>query len=132
MGMMVGDLTRWLLSILFALTGAWYLAALAGCLVTRRGVWRPAVGAFAHLLMSAAMVAMFWTWGQHVPTITQVTVFTAAAAWFAGQVLLAEPSAGSTAGDLLETHTGGSVPGCVTPGDTRARVRELLDARAGS
>jgi hypothetical protein len=30
---------------------------------------------------------MFWSWGTAVPAIAQVTVFTAAAAWFAGHAI---------------------------------------------
>jgi hypothetical protein len=54
-----------------------------------RGVagYRESVSACLHVLMSVAVIAMFWPWGDLLPTIAQVTVFTAAAAWFAGQAL---------------------------------------------
>jgi hypothetical protein len=86
--MMTSQAARWLLSALFMGTGLWYLVALAGSLSSGPRGRADAVGAAAHLLMSAAMVAMFWSWGARIPTIVQVTVFTAATAWFVGQVLL--------------------------------------------
>ena len=75
------------LSVLFAVIGAWYLAVLVR--PRPRGVagYGESVGAGLHVLMSAAVIVMFWPWGERFPAIAQVTVFTAAAAWFAGQAL---------------------------------------------
>jgi hypothetical protein len=51
---------------------------------SRRAV---AVGSLLHVLMSVAMISMFWSWGARIPVIAQVMVFTAAAAWFAGHAV---------------------------------------------
>jgi len=75
------------LSVLFAVIGAWYLAVLVRPWVRGVAGYGESVGAGLHVLMSVAVIAMFWPWGERFPAIAQVTVFTAAAAWFAGQAL---------------------------------------------
>lgn len=85
---MIGnEVARVALSVLFAVIGAWYLAVLVR--PRPRGVagYGESVGAGLHVLMSAAVIVMFWPWGERFPAIAQVTVFTTAAAWFAGQAL---------------------------------------------
>ena len=85
---MIGnEVARVALSVLFAVTGAWYLTVLVHSRL--RGVvgYGESVSAALHVLMSVAVIAMFWPWGARFPAIAQVTVFTAAAAWFAGQAL---------------------------------------------
>jgi len=81
------EVARVALSVLFAVIGAWYLTVLVR--PRPRGVvgYGESVGAGLHVLMSVAVIAMFWPWGARFPAIAQVTVFTAAAAWFAGQAL---------------------------------------------
>ncbi len=95
---------RWLLSAVFAFTGTWYLLVMYRALVRPAPGWRSAVGAGAHMLMSAAMIAMFWPWGAHIPSIAQMTVFTAAAAWFLSEVLLAGPRGGHSGAELLSAR----------------------------
>lgn len=92
---MIGSETsRWVLSALFTVTGAWYLATVIGSLRHQRGQRQGAVGAGLHVLMCAVMFSMFWSWGAALPTIAQVVVFTAGTAWFAGQALFAGPVTG--------------------------------------
>lgn len=86
--MIGGGDVRSILTALFAVLGAWYLAA------TARALWnagadhgRHALGLALHALMSAAMISTFWSWGAGIPVIAHVTVFTAAAGWFAGQAV---------------------------------------------
>jgi len=89
---------RLTLTVLFAVLGAWYLScAAAGVRGTEKGRRGQALGSALHVLASAAIISMFWSWGAGVPVIAQVTVFTAAAGWFAGQAIF------GTAGD----HAGG-------------------------
>jgi Domain of unknown function (DUF5134) len=79
---------RWLLSALFVALGTWYLADAAWALSrSRAGRSGRAATAVLHVLMSAAIISMLWAWGAAIPVIAQVTVFTAAAAWFAGHAL---------------------------------------------
>ena len=81
----------WALSLLFAIAAVWYLVILFRSFrwTAGPGHWRQPVGAFLHVLMCVAMISMFWSWGTAIPAIVQVTVFTAAAAWFAGAALFA-------------------------------------------
>ena len=85
--MISNEFARVALSVLFAVSGAWYLAILVR--PRARGVagYRESAGACLHVLMSVAVVVMCWPWGERFPAIAQVTVFTAAAAWFARQAL---------------------------------------------
>jgi hypothetical protein len=79
---------RCVLTVLFVALGAVYLAAAARALRQAGSAgWRPALAAGLHVLMCAAMISMFWPWGAAVPAIALVTVFTAAAGWFAGQAV---------------------------------------------
>jgi len=79
---------RLALTALFAVLGAYYLASAAlelrGPEESRGG---QAFGGVLHALMSAAMISMCWPWGADIPAIAQVTVFTAAAGWFAAQAI---------------------------------------------
>ena len=85
---MIGnEVSRVALSVLFALTGAWYLAVLVRLRLRGAGGYAESVGAALHVLLSAAVIVMSWPWGERFPAIAQVTIFTAAAAWFAGRAL---------------------------------------------
>lgn len=75
------------LSALFAVAGAWYLVAPVRLRLRGAVGYGEPVGAALHVLMSAAVIAMFWPWGERFPAIAQVTMFTAGAAWFAGRAL---------------------------------------------
>ena len=86
--MSVGGTAAWLLSALFTTTAACYAGtALVAVASSRLGGRRVAVNAGLHVLMSVAMIAMLWSWGSVIATITQVTVFTAAAAWYVALVV---------------------------------------------
>jgi hypothetical protein len=99
---MIGsESVRLTLTVLFAVLGAWYLAsAAAAARGTEKGQRGQALGSALHVLASAAIISMFWSWGAGVPVIAQVTVFTAAAGWFAGQAIF------GPAGDAGD-HAGG-------------------------
>ncbi|MER7015427.1 DUF5134 domain-containing protein [Saccharopolyspora sp. NPDC000359] len=87
-------LLRWLLTALFTASALWGLHRLVRAEpispVSARGVagqevpGTPAVriSAAAHVVMSAAMIAMCWPWGMALPVIPQLVVFGAAVAWF--------------------------------------------------
>ncbi len=84
----VGGTERWVLTALFAVLAAWYLADAAWSARDQAaGRSRRATGSVLRAAMSAAMISMFWSWGTDVPVIAQVTAFTAAAGWFAGQAV---------------------------------------------
>jgi len=86
MAVVGGGNVRLLLIALFAVLGEWYLVIAARALWRReQGYAGYALGAALHVLACAAMIIMFWSWGAGVPAIAQVTAFTAAAGWFAGQ-----------------------------------------------
>jgi Domain of unknown function (DUF5134) len=85
----MGHATSWALSVLFGLTGLWYAGVAAHLLADRRlDETRDLMSAALHALMSAAMIAMLWSWGTSIPTIAQVMVFTAAAAWYVSRLTL--------------------------------------------
>ena len=91
---MTGDQALgWLVSALFAGFAVWYAVVLALSLGRRESDRAGQVSSALHVLMCAAMVGMFWSWGAAVPAIAQVTFFTAAAAWFAGRALFSRPAA---------------------------------------
>jgi hypothetical protein len=76
------------LTALFLVLGTWYLASAAITLWNGgSGRGARALGSALHILMSGAVISMFWSWGADVPVIAQVTLFTAAAGWFAGQAV---------------------------------------------
>lgn len=75
------------LSALFAVAAAWYLVVPVRLRLRGAVGYGESVGAALHVLMSAAVIAMFWPWGERFPAIAQVTMFTAGAAWFAGRAL---------------------------------------------
>ena len=86
--MVSGGTVRLLLIALFAVLGEWYLATAVRALWRQeKGYTGRALGAALYVLVSGAMISMFWSWGAGVPAIAQVTVFTAAAGWFAGQAV---------------------------------------------
>jgi hypothetical protein len=91
------EVSRWVLSALFAGLGAWYLVAACRELfpVGRPGRLVPAVGSGLHAVMCAVMLGMSWSWGAGIPAIAQVTVFTAGGGWFAGQALFGARSGAS-------------------------------------
>ena len=63
---MIGnEVSRWVLSALFAGLGAWYLAAAGRELfpLGRRRQLVPAVGAGLQAVMCAVMIGMSWSWG---------------------------------------------------------------------
>lgn len=80
-------LLRWLLTIGFAATGCWFLVRGA-----RRAGAVERISAFAHVVMSAGMVAMAWPWGMSLPVAAQVVVFGGAALWFCAMLLGLLPS----------------------------------------
>lgn len=85
---MIGnEVARVALSGLFAVIGAWYLTVLVRPRLRGVAGHGESVSAALHVLMSVAVIVMFWPWGERFPAIAQITVFTAAAAWFAGQAL---------------------------------------------
>jgi hypothetical protein len=83
MAMGDGGVAQWLLTAGFTGTGLYYLARVAAAAYKRRLL----VDEGLHAVMSAAMVAMWWTWGAAVPTIGYVTAFTAATFWFVARAL---------------------------------------------
>lgn len=100
---MIGnEVSRWVLSALFAGLGAWYLAAAGRELfpLGRRRLLVPAVGAGLQAVMCAVMIGMSWSWGAGIPAIAQVTVFTAGGGWFAGQALFGARPGAASAGEL--------------------------------
>jgi Domain of unknown function (DUF5134) len=83
-----GSEERWLLTQLFFALGVYYLAMAARAVRgSAGGRLRGAADSGLHVLMSGAMISMLWPWGVKVPVIAPVTVFTAAAGWFAGHAL---------------------------------------------
>ena len=83
--MMGTPVTASVVSILFGALSLWF----AGRAVTGRDV-PDRVSNLLHLLMSAAMTAMPWSWAP--PALPQVVVFSAGAFWYAG-VALYRPTA---------------------------------------
>ena len=74
-------LTSWLFTAIFTAAGAWLLLRRPSSVAD----W---IGRGAHVLMSAAMIAMTWPWGMSVPALPQEIVFGLAALWFlAGAVV---------------------------------------------
>ncbi|OJX65511.1 MAG: hypothetical protein BGO95_10640 [Micrococcales bacterium 73-13] len=75
---------QWALTVVFSATG---LYAFLRIIVDRN---RPLliVGHALHVLMSAGMVAMCWPWWSLIPTLPQIVLFFAGAAWFAALLLL--------------------------------------------
>ncbi|HTQ91441.1 MAG TPA: DUF5134 domain-containing protein [Streptosporangiaceae bacterium] len=107
---MVGnEVSRWVLSALFAGLGAWYLAA-AACDLFRAGHRRrpgPAVSAGLCVSMCVVMIGMSWSWGAGIPAIAQVTVFTAGGGWFAGQALFGARTGAGNAAEPVGALAGG-------------------------
>jgi len=103
------EVSRWLLSGLFAGLGAWYLAAAGRELFPagRPGRLGPAVGDGLHVVMCAVMIGMSWSWGVGIPAIAQVTVFTAGGGWFVGQALFGARTCAVSAGEPVGGQAGG-------------------------
>ena len=111
---MIGnEVSRWVLSALFAGLGAWYLAAAGRELfpLGRRRRLVPAVGAGLQAVMCAVMIGMSWSWGAGIPAIAQVTVFTAGGGWFAGQALFGGRTGAASVGDPAGESPGGPAGG---------------------
>ena len=105
---MIGnEVSRWVLSVLFAGLGAWYLAAAGRELLPGRRRLVPAVGSGLHVAMCAVMIGMSWPWGAGIPAIAQVTVFTAGGGWFAGQALFGARTCPAGAGEPAIGPAGG-------------------------
>lgn len=73
----------WILTIVFAATGLWFLSGFARAVhgsgeakVVER------VSNVAHAAMCAAVIAMTWLWGGKVPGWLQLAVFGCATVWF--------------------------------------------------
>lgn len=99
---MIGnEVSRWVLSALFAGLGAWYLAAAGRELfpLGRRRRLVPAVGTGLQAVMCAVMIGMAWPWGAGIPAIAQVTVFTAGGGWFVGQALFGARTGAASVGE---------------------------------
>jgi len=96
--------TALLVSILFAITGSYYLVR------TLIGFsWPDRISNLAHVPMSIVMVAMPWPWVSVFPTILQITVFTLAALWYAFLVLFrstapSDPYGHHTSTSVLRYH----------------------------
>ena len=92
---MVGpESLRWVLTAAFGVTSAFHLVRCLRPAVVRRPVGAAWVSETLHLLMGVAMVAMIWPWGDVVPALVWVAVFTASTGWF---VARARRSAGRRA-----------------------------------
>jgi hypothetical protein len=72
---------------LFAITGAWFV--LRTVLDHDR---RERVFDLSHVLMSAVMITMPFSWSVHIPAAAQILTFSAAALWFV-QLAMFHPSA---------------------------------------
>lgn len=130
-------LLAWLLTVVFAATGLWFLLRAAkgpslapedagsgeagsgevssgvvssGVVSARRAGVADRVCSVAHALMSAAMIAMAWQWGMSVPAWPQVVVFAVATAWFALLAVRRPSGASSRAGPGAAPHAHGSGP----------------------
>ena len=77
----------WLLTGIFSITGVYSLIR-AG----RGGAATDRLSYGAHVLMSAAMVAMSWSWGMRIPATVEIVVFSLAALFY-GYLLVAAPQA---------------------------------------
>ncbi|MCV7228459.1 DUF5134 domain-containing protein [Mycolicibacterium komossense] len=85
---MIADLTlRWVVTILFALSFAECLYALAA----GHRKWTHAVGHALHLVMAAAMIVMAWPIGMELPNRPPMAFFLLATLWFGGMAALGSP-----------------------------------------
>jgi hypothetical protein len=122
------EVSRWVLSALFAGLGAWYLAAAGRELfpLGRRRRLVPAVGTGLQAVMCAVMIGMSWSWGAGIPAIAQVTVFTAGGGWFVGRALFGARTGAASVGEPA-----GKLP-AGRPGDTvRAGTTGPMGAMPG-
>jgi hypothetical protein len=71
-------LLRWILTVLFIATAAWFLlqALRRGLCVSER------ISSTSHVAMSVLMVPMAWPWGMHLPATPQIVLFGLATLWF--------------------------------------------------
>lgn len=107
------EVSRWVLSALFAGLGAWYLAAAGRELfpLGRRRRLVPAVGTGLQAVMCAVMIGRSWSWGAGIPAIAQVTVFTAGGGWFVGQALSGARTGAASVGEPTGKLPGGPAGG---------------------
>lgn len=100
-------LLRWILTLVFAATGGWFLVHLATASAHgRTSTLADRTCALAHVAMSLAMIAMSWPWGMRLPLWPQLVVFALATVWF---LVLALPSRRSAehahgSGRLSDVH----------------------------
>ncbi|HEY4152663.1 MAG TPA: DUF5134 domain-containing protein [Pseudolysinimonas sp.] len=98
--------TALLVSILFGVTGAYYLVR------TVIGFsWPDRISNLTHVPMSIVMVAMPWPWVSVFPTVLQITVFTLAALWYMflivfGSTAPTDPRGHHTSPAVLRYHGG--------------------------
>ena len=79
---------RWIVTVAFAATGVFCLYR---CL--RHGSGTHRVGDVLHVLMCAGMIAMAWPAGMTFARVPQVLLFSAAAVWFTGVLVLGSAGA---------------------------------------
>lgn len=104
MSMGTDSVTGWLVILIFIATGLYSAAHL----VARPQRGPALVGHGLHLVMSAAMVVMWSSWGARIPLIGYVTVFTASTFWYVGTALLPWNGSGVTGiRDTGHRHHGG-------------------------
>ncbi len=87
----------WLVSILFATTGIYYLVRVVIAIS-----WIDRINSLTHVLMSIVMIAMPWGWYSVFPTVAQIVAFTLAALWY---VFLALFRPGGEAALLASHHS---------------------------
>ncbi len=87
----------WLVSILFAATGIYYLVRVVIAIS-----WIDRINNLTHVLMSIVMISMPWGWYSVFPASAQIVVFTLAALWY---VFLALFRPGSEAALLAGHHS---------------------------
>lgn len=82
---MIQDLLlRWVVTVLFALSAAESVYAMA----TGRRVWTHIVSHSLHFVMAVAMVVMAWPSGAALPTSGPMVFFLLATVWFVGVTLV--------------------------------------------
>jgi hypothetical protein len=83
---------RWVLTAAFGAASAFHLLRVLRPVLLSEPVGENRVSEALHLFMGVSMVAMIWPWGDSIPALIWVAVFTAGTGWF---VLRALRSAGS-------------------------------------
>ncbi|MET1076076.1 MAG: DUF5134 domain-containing protein [Umezawaea sp.] len=74
---------RWAMTLAFGWAGASHLKGLVA-----EGALAHRICEAAHGVMCAAMIAMAWPWGVHLPLWPQAGLFACAGAWFTAQALV--------------------------------------------